>query len=362
MGRVYKRGKVWWIQYYRRGELFRESSRSELKTVASSLLKKREGDIVDGRLPSLQAEKTVFEDLVRFYLQDLEINRKNALVRARSTVSHLAKSFAGLKATEITSSRINEYILKRKKQKAANGTINRELGSLKRMFRLATQQTPPAVPYTPAIPHLQEDNIRKGFFTEEEYWVMRGALPDYLKIPFIIGYWTGMRAGEILNLRWELVNLEEGWLRLEPGTTKSGRGRIVPLVKEVQETLTQWRRKTLLRYPACPWVCHYRGERLKRIAKRTWRQSCDRVGLSGKLFHDLRRTAVRKMVRSGISERVAMEISGHRTRSVFDRYNIVSENDLFDAVARLERKDASSMSTISSTIDNSDSAANLTTH
>ncbi len=202
----------------------------------------------------------------------------------------------------------------------------------------------------PSIPHLREDNVRKGFYTEEAYQVLRAALPDYLQVPFVMGYWTGMRAGEILGLRWDQINLDEGWLRLEPGTTKTGRGRIVPLAAEVRATLAYWQAQTLQHAPACPWVCHYHGSRLRKIPKRTWRRICQEVGLPGRLFHDLRRTAIRNMVRAGVSERVAMEISGHRTRSVFNRYNIVSESDLFDAVSRVEKsKRLSAMSTLSST-------------
>ena len=83
-------------------------------------------------------------------------------------------------------------------------------------------------------------------------------------------------------------------------------------------------------------VCHFRGERLQRVPKTVWQKVCEQVGLKGKLFHDLRRTAVRNMVRAGVSERVAMVISGHKTRSVFDRYAIVSHNDTLEAAARLE--------------------------
>jgi integrase len=347
MGTLYKRGRIWWIQYYRRGQLFRESSRSPLKFVASAILKKREGDIAAGRLFSLQAESTAFEDLVALHLQDLQINGK-ATWRAHHYLAHLSRFFGGLLATEITTQRIRDYILKRQSEGAANGTINRELYGLGRMFRLAAQQTPPLVLHCPNIPHLREDNVRKGFFSEDEYRALRVALPDYLRVPLVIGYWTGMRAGEILGLRWDEVGLDEGRIRLGPGTTKNGHGRTIPHVNEVLDTLKQWKESAQLRYPACPWVCHYYGRKLQKIPKRMWRQTCERVGLNGKLFHDLRRTAVRNMVRAGISERVAMEISGHRTRSVFDRYDIVNEADLSDAVVCLQKSAGRLLSSSSS--------------
>lgn len=96
---------------------------------------------------------------------------------------------------------IRSYISRRQSEGMANGTINRELAALKRMFRLAGQQIPPLVISTPHIPYLKENNVRLGFFTEDEYKLLRAALPDHMKIPLIIGHWTGMRAGEIVMLR-----------------------------------------------------------------------------------------------------------------------------------------------------------------
>ncbi len=336
MGRVYKRGNIWWIQYYVHGRLFRESSRSPLKSVSVAILKKREGEGVDGRLPSTKAQKTTFDDLARLYIQDYEINQRKSIDNAHHYIAHLSEHFVDVRAMEITTQRINDYIVHRQSQRAANATINRELSAIKRMFRLGTLQTPPFVLSIPHIPRLKEDNVRKGFFAEEEYRALRSALPDHLKIPFIIGYWTGMRAGEILGLRWEQVEPERRLLRLEPGTTKNKHGRTVPLVREVMEILDWWKDYTLSRYPYCPWICHYQGRRLHEIPHQAWKKVCERVGLKGKLFHDLRRTAIRNMVRAGIPERVAMEISGHKTRSIFDRYDIVDEADLCDAVAKLQ--------------------------
>jgi integrase len=108
------------------------------------------------------------------------------------------------------------------------------------------------------------------------------------------------------------------------GTTKNGKGRIIWLPDELRAMLTQqWENRPV----GYPWVFHRNGRRMKCL-KESWKIACQEAGLRGKVPHDLRRSTVRNLVRAGIPERVAMQVTGHADRSVFERYNIVSPGDL----------------------------------
>lgn len=153
-------------------------------------------------------------------------------------------------------------------------------------------------------------------------------------------YYTGCRKGEILGLRWSQVDLSERVVRLEPGETKNDDARTIPLVAELHEALKLLKETRDAYFARSQWVFSRAGEPILDF-KGAWATACATAGLLGeqgepaKLFHDLRRTGVRNLVRAGVPERVAMMISGHKTRCVFDRYNIVSESDLKDAARRL---------------------------
>jgi integrase len=184
----------------------------------------------------------------------------------------------------------------------------------------------------PYIPMLAENNVRQGFFEHEDYLALRDKLPEELRGLVTFAYKSGWRYSEITDLEWSQVDRKQGIVRLEVGTTKNKEARVFYLDEELKEIFkTQFAKCQL----GCPYVFHRDGEKVKEFRK-SWNTACREAKIGKRYFHDFRRTAVRNMVRAGIPERVAMTISGHKTRSVFDRYNIVSPDDLREASTKME--------------------------
>jgi len=348
MGSIYKRGNIYWIKYYRNGKPYRESSRSKKKMVAVELLKLREGEISQGKVPGICFDRVRFDELAEDLLTDYRINGKKTLKWLERRIKlHLQPFFGGISVTGITTFRINAYINIRMEAGATNATINRELSALKRMFNLAAQCTPPKVGQVPHVPILKENNVRKGFFEYWEFVALRDALPEYLKGFVTFAYKTGWRVSEIRELTWSQVDLKQGIVRLEAGDTKNEEGRTIYLDEELKVIFqNQWEiRKD--NNNLIPYIFpNEEGNGKIKDFRGSWEKACREAKIGKRLFHDFRRTAVRDMVRAGIPERVAMMISGHKTRSVFDRYNIVSDTDLKVAAAKREAYAQAQMGTV----------------
>jgi integrase len=329
-GSVYRRGKHLWLSYYRDGRRIREPVRTKDPAEARRLLNQTLGRIAEGTFSGPEAERVTFEQLAQVLLEDYQLNGRRSLKWVRIKVNkHLLPFFAGKRAHLITTSDIRAFVIRRQKQGASNAEINREIAALKRAFNLGLQGG--TISRKPQFIRLSENNVRRGFFERREFEALLANLPDYLCAPVTFAYLTGWRLqSEILTLTWDRVNLDEGSIRLPKGSTKNREGRVIFLEGELGGLMNrQWSEHRTL-FPDCQFVFHRRGTPIRDL-RTAWANACRSAELSGKIPHDFRRTAVRNMVRSHIPERVAMEISGHRTRDVFERYNIVSENDLREA-------------------------------
>jgi integrase len=141
-----------------------------------------------------------------------------------------------------------------------------------------------------------------------------------------------MRPGEIRALTWAAFDRETWTLRLHAKDAKTGYGRVLALEGPLRTIID---RRVASRRIGSPLIFHRRGRPVGDIRKQ-WKKACKAAGVVGKLLYDLRRTAIRNMVRAGVDPVVAMKVSGHRTRAVFDRYNIIAEADLRDAVLKTQ--------------------------
>lgn len=273
-------------------------------------------------------EKVTFKEMAQDFISDYETNGKRSLRSAKLSVGHLQAVFGLDRALDIATDRIRVYISHRQGEGARNGSVNRELAGLKRMFSLAVQAG--KLSSRPYVPTLEENNARQGFVDHGGFLTLRENLPEYLKDPVTFLYLSGWRVSEMKALEWRDVDLTGKVVRLRPEISKNKDGRVLPLSGELLEVIEKAREK---RRPDCLFVFHLDGKPVGDFRK-AWKNACKEAGLSGVIVLDLRRTAIRNMVRAGIRESVAMSLSGHKTRSVFDRYNIVSEDDLRDAVRK----------------------------
>ena len=350
-GMIYKRGNIYWLKYYDHGKPIFESTRTTKITEAQKLLKRRLGDIANGKPAGVTFDRVRFDDLANDFItyrrtQKGEKSGRDAEVRAKP----LKAFFGGLKVPKVTTSKVRKYVEKRQAEGFANATINRELAALKCMLRLGAKETPPRVDRVAYIEMLPENNARKGFFQHEDFLRLRDALPSYMQ-PFVtFAYKSGWRWREMAGLTWNDIDLERGTAWLDPERSKTKDGRTFFFDSELAEIF-----EALATKKQGPYVFQNNGEPILNF-RRAWNRACRGAGLGygykvskkevrkweekgnteGPILHDFRRTAVRNLVRSGVPEKVAMRISGHKTRSVFDRYNICNDDDIKEAMQRLE--------------------------
>jgi site-specific recombinase XerD len=326
-----RRGKIWWIRYTVPGERKErcESSESSSKADAIKLLNRRRREV--DKKTIVPADATIGH-LLDLYLADKK--RTKGCRDAEAYVRlHLRPAFGKVKSDGLTSVMVENFIAQKKNLGRANASINRWLEGLHRAFTLGYKNRPRLVAEIPEIPMLDEsDNVREGLLSHENYVKLREELPPHQLPLLVIGYHLGMRRGEILGLRWDQVDWKANLIRLEKRQTKGKQARNAPLYGE----LRAWLEMAYASPEHGETIVSWKGVKISET-KRAWNAACKRAGVPHLYVHDLRRTAISNMINgAGIPEKTAMLISGHKTRSILDRYSIVVEKDIHTAGRRME--------------------------
>ncbi len=366
-GRLFLRGATWWAQYYFHGRQIRVSTGESNEKRATKFLKRKLAEVLTGTHTG--SRNIRYEDLRDGYILDYQVNHRKSLHRDREgnpyldAVRRLDDFFCGFKVSEIDADVVRQFQADQQKQKLSSGSINRSVSALRRMCNLALEDG--RLKTVPYFPMLKEAPARSGFFERGQYEKLLVVIADYLRLPLALGYFTGMRLSEVLGLKWEQIDFLNGTITLRAGETKNDQGRIIPVVPQLATRLIEQHAR---RQQDCRYVCFRldRGHAVKIGGfRKGWRSACIKAGLGkiepaidpitgetlyqkprkdrrnskpqvkmvyhGMLYHDLRRSTVRNLVRAGIPEKVAMKVSGHLSRSVFERYNISSEKDVLEA-------------------------------
>jgi len=322
-GSLRLRGKTWAVTYYSNGRAIEESAHSADKAVAQDLLRRRLAEVATGE--AVAPTKTTINDLFELVKADYALrNLRDQKTMTWRYEANIKPALGALRADRFGNKQVHEYVAQRRAAGASNATLNRELAIIRRGFKLGSREDPPLVRKVPYIPQLEEDNARQGFLEADQYMRLLDELPIRLKALFVCAYHVGNRKGELRKAQWDQVDFEAGQIRLTKAQTKGKKPRTLPIYGDME----YWLRRQLERRPdGCPWVFFNRRQRVGAHLE-GWHEACERAGLPGLLFHDLRRSAVRNMTRAGVPRSIAMEVSGHKTESMFRRYDIVSDDDL----------------------------------
>jgi integrase len=324
--------KTWTIKYVAYGRTVREATGTADWGTAQKQLTQRLYEIDTGRFVAPEVRRFTVSDLAEDFLRDYRINGKKSTAHAeRRWKLHLEPFFGLCRVGQVTNALIGKYIDARMIEGAKNASINRELAALRRMFRLGHQAQ--KISWLPPFPRkLAEKNIRTGFVDDKQFALLTASAGElWLRAFLEIAYTYGWRKRELLNLRVRQVDLIGKNLRLDAGTTKNDDGREVALSPTAHTLLQE-----CIRGKAPDDHVFTRSGKPVRDFRAAWENLTIAAGVPGLLLHDLRRSAARNLRNAGVPEGVIMKIGGWRTRSVFERYSIIVQSDIQDAMGKLE--------------------------
>jgi len=297
---------------------------------------KKEGKILD----ILPQAKTTFKALTDWYL-DLETTRQLAswfVIEIRLRAFNAV--FGDKKPDQIKPIDLEEYQIKRKAAGLSPGTIDHEFRKVKAMLHKAFNNEMIRYDvigtFKKVKPTMKKgSDVRDRILSQSEFDALMVSLPGYLKPVVAMGWFTGMRKGEVLGLTWDHIDLKGRVIKLRAEDTKDDEARIIPVCDPLYAIL-----KAIPRAIHINHVFLYRGKPMHDI-RAGLSDACKKADIlygrfedGGFIYHDLRHSFVTRLRKAGVQEGVIMQITGHSTREMFDRYNNIDLDDMKEAVSK----------------------------
>lgn len=330
-GRIFQRKDTLhlWCAYFLRGKEFRESTGETDPQRAQKFLKRRLKEVGADQIGARQfvgpqQERIRIDELCDALAENYRSRGKDS----KQFISNLLvvrRHFGQERAVSLTADAVARWVNELRSEGYAAATCNRYSQLLSQAFNLAIRNR--VLASRPNIERLSETgNARQGFVSRTELDRIVDNLPQYLRDLVLFAFLSSWRRGEILSLGWSDVDGDT--IRLRAEHSKSRKARSLALEGELADLIA--RRQSQKQGPL---VFHHGGHAITDLRK-AWVTACRMAGVPGRLFHDLRRSGVRDMIRAGVAPHVAMTISGHETDSMLKRYAIISDADQRAALRR----------------------------
>jgi integrase len=344
--------RFWWYSFVFRGQRVQASTKVGNRREAENIEKAAWTQLARGEVGIEEkpiAERKTIGQLLDTVVEDFKVRQK-ANEKNLKLIATVREELGNRWADSLTAAGVREYIAtlrnpgKQKKKgrhskSLADPTIKHRLQILATAFELenAAREEKKIDPLVvPRFPKLSSGGCRSGFLDRTSFDVLRSYLPAELQDFTLFGYLTGWRKGAIATLEWS--DVRDGNIYLRGVHSKNGEPYYVPVVGELTQLVDRRKDarsvKTDSGVVLCSLVFHRVGLPVLEFRK-SWATACKKAGCEGRLFHDLRRSAARNLIRSGVSKDVAKQVGGWKTDSMFSRYNVTGEEDLRDAMQKV---------------------------
>ncbi|NQU94795.1 MAG: site-specific integrase [Candidatus Omnitrophica bacterium] len=316
---IYKKEKSYYIDYYAHGKRKREKIGPSRK-LAESVLAKRKLAMAENRFLDIKkASKTTFYELCDLYI---ELHAKpNKRDWRRSDLLHQRRSkefFGNARLHTITQEQVEQYKAKRLSS-VSPATVNRELSSLKHMFNKAIEWGKVEINPAHRVKKLRENNARLRYLEKEEIKTLIDNSNATLQPVLVVAVSTGMRRGEILNLKWRDIDINKGIIYVL--RTKNHEAREVPMCDTVKQIFIKTEKR-----PNSPFIfCRKNGKPYGKLDK-SFLQALNKSGILNFRFHDLRHTFASQFMMAGGELNTLRELLGHKDIKMTLRYSHLSRD------------------------------------
>ena len=325
--------KIYWIEYYTKDGKRKRERVGQWRKLALDALAKRKVEIAENKFLDKAKEppKIRFRDFAKEYDNWCKANNKG-YERKKQIIKHLVEVFGDKYLNEITTWEIEKYKLDRKKSGLKPASVNRPVACLKHMFTKAIEwgflKENPAKP----VKLFKENNKRLRFLSEDEINRLLSVCDGYLRDIVIVALNTGMRKGEIFNLKWQDIDFELKLIHV--ADSKNYESRDIPMNDILYETLKALKEKA---DPHQEYVfINPKTNKPYDDVKRSFKTALKKANIEDFTFHDLRHTFASHLVMNGVDLMTVKELLGHKDIKMTMRYSHLSPDHKRIAVKRME--------------------------